>query len=240
VLEPTAFPLRASPDVTVHRVGLEHCPIIVVDQVLENASQLVDYATNEVSFDRGDNGEGGYPGVKAAAPLNYVGSLVRSVDSLIRQVYNLSDVVLSNAECSFSIVTTPREALHARQCVPHIDTTYPLQFALLHFLCADSFGGTAFFRQNATGFEIISPNRSDAFERVAELTRTRKDRTRDYVGAQDLDYTQIGAFGAAFNRLLIYPSCVLHSGIIHASTPLVADPQYGRLTVNIFVSYAAK
>jgi Family of unknown function (DUF6445) len=234
------FPLSSALDWKARRIGQAQVPVIVIDSVLQRPAELVDYAAKEVSFDQGDNGNGGYPGIRAPAPLNYVSALVHAVDPLIRSIYALANVELANAECSFSIVTTPAYALHPLQCVPHIDTTYPLQFAILHFLCSDQYGGTAFYRQNLTQFEAVPENREAEYEAAKKLAAYRSGRIRKYVDFGDADYTQIDAFNAAFDRLLIYPSCLLHSGIIRDEKPLKADPLNGRLTANIFVTYVQK
>jgi hypothetical protein len=234
-----SFALKPSIDWLVHRVGHQQTPVIVIDGVLQNPAELVDYAAEEVSFDQGDDGTGGYP-VRAPAPLNYVGSLVKTLDPLIRDVFALKNVALANAECSFSIVTTPRAALHPLQCIPHIDTTYPLQFAILHYLCADGFGGTAMYRQNATAIEIVTEAEYGDYQKSRETALVSNLRQRDYVGVQDADYSQIAAFEAAFDRVLIYPSNLLHSGIIPKEMPLIADPRRGRITSNIFVTYTQK
>ncbi len=234
------FALQPSLDWVVRRVGNEQVPVIVIDGVLQNPSELVDYAAEKVAFDQLDDGTGGYPGIRAAAPLNYVHALVTAIDPLMQDVFGLRNVALANAECSFSIVTTPRSQLHPRQCVPHIDTTYPLQFALLHYLCDSRLGGTAFFRQNSTGFESIDEDKIEAFDAAMQSALKRPDRVLDYVAGSDPDYTQTAAFDAAFDRLLIYPSQLLHSGIIPADTDFDNDPRQGRLTANIFVTYARK
>ncbi len=231
------FPLRSTLDWNARSIGREDTQVIVIDGILDDPDELIDYAEHEVKFDQLDDGSGGYPGVRAAAPLNYVGALVRAVDPLIQQVFGLTNVSLGHAECTLSMVTTPRHLLHPKQCIPHIDTTDPLQFALLHFLCGDDFGGTAFFRQNATGYERIDAAREVQFDRAAQAALRRPERPRDYVGADDPDYTRIDAFSAVRDRLLIYPSCVLHSGVINPESPLSDDPRNGRLTSNIFLNY---
>jgi hypothetical protein len=234
------FKLRPTLNWTVRRVGREQVPVITIDNVLQNPSDLVDYAAHEVAFKKLEDDAGGYPGVRAPAPLNYVHTLVTAVDPLIQNVFGLTNVSLANAECSFSIVTTPRDQLHPSQCVPHIDTTYPLQFALLHYLCGDRFGGTAFYRQKNTGFETIGENQKPAFDEAAQCALARPERVWGYVADQDPDYAQTAVFDAKFDRLLIYPSQVLHSGVIASETLLSADPCRGRLTANIFATYVQK
>jgi hypothetical protein len=235
-----SFALRPTLDWSAQRVGHLQTPVILIDGVMQDPAALVDYAANEVTFDQKDDGSGAYPGVRAAAPLNYVGALVKALDPLMRDVFGLQNVALASAECSFCIVTTARSALHPLQCIPHIDTTYPLQFAILHYLCANRFGGTAMFRHDATGIETVTEALSSDYQRGKEAALSNSERRQDYFGAGDEDYTQIAAFEAAFDRVIIYPSNLLHSGIITQETPLIADPRLGRLTSNIFVTYTQK
>jgi hypothetical protein len=186
------FPLSSALDWKARRIGQGQVPVIVIDSVLQRPTELVDYAAKEVSFDQADIGNGGYPGIRAPAPLNYVSALVHAIDPLIRSIYALSNVELANAECSFSMVTTAAEALHPLQCIPHIDTAYPLQFAMLHFLCHDRYGGTAFYRQNATQLEAVPQSRETEYEAAKERAAHRPERARNYVDVDDADYSQGG------------------------------------------------
>ncbi len=235
---PSRFSLNPEARLAVHHVGDEHEPVIVVDGALIDPTALVDHAVTGAMFTA--TGVGGYPGVRAPAPLDYVETLVRRLDPVVRLNFGLDDVVLARAECSFSIVTTPPHSLAPVQRLPHIDTSYPLQFAILHFLCDGDFGGTGFFRHLATGFEKILVGRKADYE--ATIARQLKTALppSGYLG-RDLPYHQMtAAFEAVFDRVLVYRSCLLHCGLIPPDMPLIANPAKGRLTANIFVNYAQK
>jgi hypothetical protein len=235
-----SFDLNPDMAWAIVHIGQDKTPVITIENVLKKPSFLVDYAAIEVSFDLEDDVIGGYPGIRAAAPLNYVESLVKAVDPLIRDVFGLQNVNLAGAECSFCIVTTPRKALHPLQCIPHIDTTYPLQFAILHYLCPESFGGTAMFRQTATGIETVTEAVAEAYQRARDAVLISDPPQKDYVKIDDPHYSQIASFQAAFDRVIIYPSNLLHSGVITEAEPFDHSPRGGRLTSNIFVTYAQK
>jgi len=231
-----ALPFVASPKArpAVMRTGAEHLPIVRIDQLLAQPERLVDYAAQHGGFETvGDNY---YPGVRAAMPLDYVEGLVRALDPLIRSAFNPGAVRLARAECFFSIVTTEPSALAPAQTAPHIDTPDPLQFAAVHFLCGAQFGGTSLFRQNATGYEQVTPDRVAHWnaERIAALST---DRASAYMPRGDADYTEIAHCPAAFDRLLLYRSNQLHSGIIPADMPLDPEPRRGRLTATLFIGY---
>jgi hypothetical protein len=231
------FSLRRNMALSLERIGSEQEPVLLVERALNDPGALVDYAARGVTFEPVWGPAGGYPGLRAPAPLDYVGSLVRALSPTIENAFDLRGVKLAKAECSFSLVTLPPERLAPLQRIPHIDTVDPLQFAILHYLCDERFGGTAFYRHRATGFETLTPERRPAYEaaRARELEEDRQPPA--YIVGDTPCYEQIAAFAAAFDRVLIYRSRTFHSGLIQPDAPLSADPRLGRLTANIFVNY---
>lgn len=231
------FSLNPRPRASLLHVGAEREPVLVVDALMGNAAALVDFAAEEVAFEDAGGPEGGYPGLRAPAPLPYVNAVVRGIDPFVREAFGLGGVKLARAECRLSMVTLPPAALKATQRVPHVDTFDPLQFDFLHYLCDPSFGGTAFYRQRATGFETITPERGATF--VEARDRVMSGAEADSIRSDTADYEQIGAVEARFDRLIVYRSRLLHSGLIPRGIDLPADPRRGRLTANIFVNYRA-
>jgi hypothetical protein len=232
------FSLNPRPRASLLHVGVEREPVLVVDDLMLRAEALIDYAAGEVEFEDAGGPQGGYPGLRAPAPLPYVNAVVRGLDPLVREAFGLGDVKLARAECRLSMVTLPPGALKATQRVPHVDTFDPLQFAFLHFLCDPRFGGTAFYRQRASGFEAITEARGAAYTQARD--RVIGGAEADYIRSDTADYERIGAVEARFDRLIVYRSRLLHSGLIPSGIDLPADPRRGRLTANIFVGYAAR
>jgi hypothetical protein len=229
------FSLRPDPSFSLERIGLEREPVMLVDGTMRHAAALVDYAASEVSFDPVWGPSGGYPGIRAPAPLNYVEALVRALDPKIRRAFGLDRVKLARAECSFSLVTLPPDRLAPLQRIPHVDTTDPLQFALLHYLCDARHGGTAFYRHRETGFETLTPERQPAYE--AARARELGEASPAYIDSDSPHYQRTAAFDAKFDRVLVYRSRTFHSGRIAAGQLLSEDPRHGRLTANIFINY---
>lgn len=222
---------------SLSHIGQEREPLLQIDGLLNRPGHLADYAATETSFVAAYGPEGGYPGIRAPAPLDYVEAVVRGVDPLLRQAFGLGKARLANAECNFSLVTLAPGELVAAQRIPHVDTTYALQFAFLHYLCGPDQGGTGFYRHRATGFEALTPER--AAEYAAARAAEAGEDTAGYIAADTPHFERIGAVEAAFNRLVIYRSRVLHSGQIPPGAELSDDPRRGRLTANIFVTYRA-
>jgi hypothetical protein len=231
------FTLNPNLSVNLERIGDEREPVLVIDGLMRDANELIDYAASEVEYKPVWGPQGGYPGIRAPAPLDYVESVVRRVSATLERAFALENVRLAKAECSFSLVTQRPGELAPLQRIPHVDTTDPLQFAFLHYLCGPEYGGTAFYRHRASGFETLTAERGPVYEamRARELARLGGDP--HYITGDTDDYVQTAAFEARFDRLLVYRSRVLHSGQIRAPERLSADPRLGRLTANIFVNY---
>jgi hypothetical protein len=232
------FSLNPAPLLRTEHVGRDREPVLILDDLMRNPGALVDYAAREVAYDPAWGPTDGFPGIRAPAPLNYVRSVVQALDPLVVRTFGLGAVKLARAECSFSVVTQAPGDLAPRQRIPHVDTADGLQFAFLHYLCDPRFGGTAFYRHRATGFEVITPERWDHWEetRARELAEAPP---QGYIRGDDAHYEQIGAVDARFDRMVIYRSRLLHSGRIAPDVPLSPSPRHGRLSANIFVNYRA-
>jgi hypothetical protein len=134
-------------------------------------------------------------------------------------------------------VTTPPGELDQAQRLPHVDTIDPGRVALVHYLALDDVGGTAFFRHRATGFETISAARAATYR--ARLDMELRDAgavPTGYITDDTALFERIALAEARFNRAVIYPSALLHSGAIRADAPLDPDPATGRLTITAFLA----
>jgi len=227
------FPLSPTMRVAASRIGRDGEPVLLVDRFLADPHALVDAAAAS-DFAPAYGSGGGYPGIRASAPLDYVEDAVRALVGPIAEAFGLGAVRPRHAECSFSLVTLPPDRLVPAQRAPHVDTADPRQFAILHYLCGPAFGGTAFFRHRATGFEAITEARLPAYE----AARAREAAGEGYIAGDDAAFERIGAVEAAFDRVVVYRSRLLHSGLVGDPAALSADPRTGRLTANIFLTLA--
>lgn len=230
----TSASFQFSPDAVVSHVklGSEGETLLAIDHLLAEPMELV-RAAAEAEFTPAHGPGGGYPGIRAPAPLDYVGKVSRAILPLLVAHMGLPPSRLVRAECNFSLVTMRPDALVDAQREPHVDTTDGWHFAILHYLCSPDWGGTGFYRHRATGFETLRPERMDAF---AEARRREGPEGAGYVTGDTGFFEQIGKADAAFNRLIAYRSRQLHSGQIMRPAALVADPLRGRLTANIFLT----
>ncbi|MGA9581852.1 MAG: DUF6445 family protein [Allosphingosinicella sp.] len=230
--------LNPSARVRIMPVGRSREPVIAVEEALLDPDAAIERAET-LRFEAADEGRGGFPGVRAPAPRSLVEALVEGAMPIVERVFGLGRGSLSAVDASFSIVATPPEALHPLQRIPHIDTRDPRRLAMLCYLGRGAFGGTAFFRQESTGLEQVTPERYDAYAAARRDDLARMPPGGGYPGAGTPGYAETAHFEARFNRLLIYRSCSIHSGTIPSDARLAADPREGRLTINLFLDFAS-
>ncbi len=138
--------------------------------------------------------------------------------------------------CFLSLVTTPPEALTRVQRLPHVDGLERERIAILIYLAGTDKGGTAFFRQRATGFETVDADRLPAFEAALDAGLAEHGEPPPAYIAGDTElYEQIASYEARPNRGLIYRGHALHCAAIPPGVPLPADPVRGRLSINSFL-----
>ena len=149
------------------------------------------------------------------------------------------DPVPPASSCFLSLVTTPPEDLAPIQRLPHVDGLERERIAVLVYLSGEDQGGTAFFRQRATGFETVDAERRAAFEAALDAALAEHGPPAGYMTGDTELYEMIAAYAARPNRGIIYRSHSLHSAAIEPGAALPDDPVRGRLTLNLFLSAAA-
>lgn len=225
---------RARPSLL--RPGAEGEPVVLVDDFFLNAPAIVDFAATQCAF-----GPGGaaYPGVRAAVPAFVNHALIHALHPVIRQVFGIGDDHELALETSFSLLTQGPGDLQPPQRIPHFDIADPRALAIVIYLCSPGYGGTAFFRHRSTGFETVSPDRDEAYNRrlAQELAVTPLPE-----GLPDVRhplFEQLLCVEPVFNRLVLYRSRLLHSATAapdrHPTRPLSGDPREGRLTITSFL-----
>jgi hypothetical protein len=229
----TEFRLARGARLTASLIGDEQEPLLEAEGVVDDPGLLVDIAAAS-DFAPAFGPAGGYPGLRAALPDRYIEVIVNALVGPLAEAFALGAVRPVSAQGAFSIVTLPPAALVPPQRAPHVDSVNPMQFAILHYLCDGGFGGTAFYRHVETGFEHLSESRLASYN-----ARRAVEGTPDgYIDDGAPWFRQTGRVSAAMNGLVVYRSCVLHSGIVSSPASLSPDPRTGRLTANIFVTLA--
>ncbi len=222
--------LNPAATVKLRRIGREGNPLLVIDDVLLDARALVETAAAapfEAPFSEF------YPGVNAPMPRDYLDSLMPVLRPSFERAFGIRRDTPVIASGFFALSTQPLEALRPLQKLPHYDQVEPGQLAMVHYLAKDMGGGTGFFRHTATGFESVTPERRETYlNRMAEELETVGDLPH-FTGPRTPNYELLDQADLQFNRLIIYPSNLLHCALFDGAR-LSDDPRTGRLTANSF------
>jgi uncharacterized protein DUF6445 len=223
--------LNPQATIRVERQGDEAQPVIVIDDMLAAPERWREVAA------RARYGRIGpyYPGLRANVPAAAAAAIREELAGQIGETFGLEPVppVL---ETFFSIVTTPPAALAPIQRLPHFDGLEPERIAILIFLSGASQGGTAFYRQRATGFETVDAARFPAFEAALEAGVAEHGLPATaYIAGDTPLYERIARYEARPNRALIYRGHTLHCAAILPGAELPPDPLRGRLSINSFL-----
>ena len=218
----------------VDMIGRDRAPVLVVDHFCADADRLVDDA--EAAFARGSRRREGFPGIVTAADQAFARSTVGHLMPMICKVFGVSGRVRSGG-FDFQLMTVPPEELSPRQTKPHYDVADMDVVASVLFLCRSPYQGTAFYRHNATGFEVITPDRAVAYEKV-QIAEGEGTPGGGYMNGDTLEFTQIAHYGAVYNRMILFSAASLHSGNAAPDHGFSSDPRKGRLTANLFLKFA--
>jgi hypothetical protein len=217
--------------IRVEHQGHERQPVIVIDDVLTDPARWRAAAAGARFGRIGPY----YPGVRAHVASADAWAVRDGLAGVIGEAFGI-DPVPPLLECFFSIVTTPPEALAPIQRLPHVDGLEPDRLAILIYLSGAEQGGTAFYRQRATGFETVDAARVPAFEAALKAGVAEHGLpAAAYIAGDTALYEQIAGYAARPNRALIYRSHALHCAAIPAGAELAADVERGRVSVNGFL-----
>ncbi|MES2453376.1 MAG: DUF6445 family protein [Pseudomonadota bacterium] len=224
----------SKPDITVHHLGREKQPLVVIDNFAPNPDALRAAALAA----RFSPAEQYYPGIRAPLPTGYIPEQQPVIATIAADVFGqtgLAQVI----DASFSMVTSEPAALSVAQRLPHCDAFAVERIALLHYLSPEGGDGTAFFRHRSTGFETVDQARAPIyFDQLGAEIRYGGEPPLAYVAGDTPLFERTMLVEARYNRALIYRSYLLHSGAISPGALLAPDPASGRLTVTAFLSVA--
>jgi Family of unknown function (DUF6445) len=229
--------LTSQQKIRVELIGQEQNPLLIIDNFFATPEQLVEQACTEPGFIA--QASDFYPGLRKPITGDYPALSLHSLIPLVSETFSIAaERTAELSLCAFSLTTTPPEKLRPIQSVPHIDTHDPLQFAMVHYLCAESYGGTSFYRHRSTGFEAITQERFTNYFKILKQEVINEQQTRfNYINGDTNLFERIYQIPVIFNRAIIYRSNQLHSGDISEQLGLSTDPRAGRLTANSFFSF---
>lgn len=234
----TAAPVidaRLNPNarVSLRTIGAERNPLLIIDDVLENADELVDAAAHA---DWAPPNGTFYPGLNANLPVSYLRTLLPVLKPSFERGFGLRQDQPLVAYGFYALATWGLERFGPLQRIPHFDQPNPMSLAMVHYLCEDQPGGTAFFRHRLSSYESVNTGRRDSYMQAVahEIDRDGAQLT-GFAGPETPNYEMIDHVELRFNRLVIYRSNVLHCALFDGAN-LSDDPRTGRLTANSFFS----
>lgn len=226
--------LQLHPDIFVQRlaIGAERAPLLVIDNLVTEAEDLVGAAAS-MSFTASSRY---YPGIRVAAPVEYQELLATRLGGLLASHFEIEATSVRFTMCHFSLITTPPDELAPVQRIPHIDSLGRDGLATIHYLFHRDLGGTAFYRHRSTGFEFIDEDRSaQYFEKLEQEQATQP--TQGYINGDTAQFEKVSEQRGVFNRMLVYRRNSLHSGCIAPDFVSDANPCTGRLSINSFIDF---
>lgn len=213
-------------------VGREQTPLLVIDNFLQDAHSLVDFCEANTKFSKVDNF---YPGLRMEAPARYLHSIHHYLAELLEGVFGLPRNKMAGGKSLYSMVVTPPDQLEPIQCIPHIDSYLSGDLACVHYLCDKEKGGTSLYRHKKTGYEKITSETIEHYKESLLKEGALEFEKKSYMNGSNKYFEQIAEVDAMFNRMIVYPSNILHSGNIPTDFNFDPHPASGRLTLNSFI-----
>ncbi len=211
-------------------LGRERQPLLLIDDFADDPLAMIEEAC---ALRWGRHGAH-YPGPRAALPPARVQACLQGLEEPIASVFGIARGRV--LEAWYSLVTTPPSALAPIQRLPHVDGLEPQRLALLHYLDRGQTGGTAFYRQRATGFESLDAGRYPRYTAALQDGVARHGLPpAAYIAGDTVLFEQVARIEARFNRAILYRGNLLHCADIPAGAALGSDPRSGRLTANTFL-----
>ena len=226
-------PLTLAPDPAprCELIGREQHPLLILDHCLADPDHVLDIAAQAQFARHGPY----YPGIRAPVPQGAALDLITPLSAQLEQAFALPAPPQFD-ECYLSLVTTPAQDLQPIQRLPHFDGLEPDRLAVLLYLDRAERGGTAFYRQRATGFETVDADRFAQFEQsLAAAAAQHGMPPCDYIRGDTPLYEQLFRVAGRFNRMVIYRGNSLHCADLAADFQPLVDPLRGRLTLNLFL-----
>ena len=214
-------------------IGAEGAPLLVIDQVVADPDRLARKATRGHFTPQGAM----FPGLRIRAPLSYEVFLEQLLRPLLATHLGLAaGGRMVFPMCHYSLVTLPPERLAFLQRIPHVDSVQDNGLATVHYLFRGDWGGTAFYRHRATGFEVVDEARSGRYFQILREEGEREGAAGEgYINGDAPLFERVASVDGVYNRMLVYRRNSLHSGNIDNARVPPADALAGRLSINSFI-----
>ena len=221
----------------IERFPLQGTTVCVIDDALVDPDAWVAQAAARIGEFR-QAPYNAYPGLELRLPDAFSGMFAAYFDQHLRAHFGLRRTLRQHAK--LAMVTLPEDALHPVQTIPHRDALSSLpeeqaMAAVLYLFRDERLGGTSFYRPRVDGARMPGMI-EDAVSGDRATFHSRHGIAQGYPGASDAWFERVACIPPRWNRLIVYPGTLLHSGDIRHPELLPADARSGRLTINAFMT----
>lgn len=234
---------EVNPDFKVTKVQLQDDDnfILILDDFLLRPEDVVEFSKHRAYFDPVGADGTFYPGVRDLMPAPYARALLAAVQPIVADEY-FSGQELNSMDpvCKLSLITLKPEQLADEQRVPHVDSVSENEFAIVHYLCDESHGGTSLYRYKPTGQVKITSNFIPMMREMVGEAKARPEEHCGYLSGDTSIFQRIGQVKAKFNRMVLYKSNLLHCADIESLLSCQKNPETGRLSVASFMYFEKK
>ena len=118
--------------------------------------------------------------------------------------------------------------------MPHVDTFEEDQYAAVHYRCGAPHGGTAIYRYRPKNLVRLRSTDRHVVEEMLQGVRDYPQEHQGYLLGDTSLFKQEVLIEARFNRLILYPSNLLHCAQMSSPDSYDNNVSSGRLTVASF------
>lgn len=230
--------LRFHPRPRIEPVAVEGRVVChAIDDALVDPGAWRDFAVAQASVFRESPGNA-FPGSELRLPDDAVMPLGDVFNEHFRRAFDARR--LERLYARLSIVDRPPASLKPTQWQAHVDRLdigpgETIAASVLYLFEDESLGGTAFYRPRRPAAETVAMIQ-DAATMAPEAFAARHGVAPGYQTASNAWFEKVASVPARWNRLIVYPGTIFHSGEIMRPEALDPHPSRGRLTLNAFFS----
>jgi predicted SprT family Zn-dependent metalloprotease len=236
------FELNPNMQVKFETIGRENTRILVVDDFFVDYQLAVEEAISANYSTRKEDVGAFYPGMRAPLRKDYGFPILQFAARAMHQELKLPrNLQVAPINANYSLLTKQPKDMQLEQCIPHFDTSEKNSFAVLHYMNDGEFGGTGFYRHKPTNYENISSEREAPYFRAMQESFKQKGAPKQqYFCDSDEHFELIRKVDYRANRLVAYPTSILHTAYIdNPQRDVIADPKVGRLSSNFLFRFQA-
>lgn len=221
--------------VNVFKYGSEGLKVLVIDDFLPNFDDFFYNKIPDLDLFEACSEEL-YPGYRLYQD-NFDKSLIAPIFESISENFNENSKGRLKS-CAYSIATASNKDVAKVQLIPHFDSFSKSLYACVLYLSPNEYHvddfGTSFFKHLKTNFEFVDRKRSNIYFH----SLFDSNMPEHFIQGTNESFEELLKVSYKQNRLVIYPSNVLHSGMLPNVGGLPKCIERGRLTLNYLIDYS--